>query len=118
MGPVLLVEQLFKKFAWTRRERPFELVMSLTPLSVTGSGRWLLVGMDTGSVPTEISSPVCTGPFYPRIRSRSSRGPVLHGGRGLRHRPSDRLFVLRSVDGSDSMGRNGIFDVFSIPSNR
>ena len=92
--------------------------MSLTHLSVTGSGRWLLVGMDTGSVPTEISSPVCTDPFYPRIRSRSSRGPVLHGGKGLRHRPSDRLFVLRSVDGSDRMGRNGIFDVFSIPSNR
>ena len=68
--------------------------------------RWLLVGMDTGSVPTEISSPVCTGPFYPRIRSRSSRGPVLHGGRGLRHRPSDRLFVLRSVDGSDRSERH------------
>ena len=72
--------------------------MSLTPLSVTGSGRWLLVGMDTGS--------------------RSSRGPELRGRRGLRDRPSDRLFVLRFVDGSDSMGRNGIFDVFSIPSNR
>ena len=69
--------------------------MSITPLSVTGSGRWLLVGMDTGSVPTEISSPVRTGPLYPRIRSRSSRGPVLQlqEGRGLRHRPLDRLFV-------------------------
>ena len=56
--------------------------------------------------------------FYPRIRSRSSRGPVLHGGRGLRHRLSDRLCVLRCVNCSYSMGRNGIFDVFSIPSNR
>ena len=47
--------------------------MSLTLLSVTGSGRWFLVGMDIGSVPTETSSPVRTGPLYPRIRSRSSR---------------------------------------------
>ena len=49
--------------------------MSLTPLSVTGSGRWLLVGLDTGGVPTEISSPVCTCPFYPKNPISKFTGP-------------------------------------------